>query len=1417
MAGKSTLVKVFVALAAFFVAAPWAAGTSNIAEGESSSVYCVKLVGDEDGSYIELSQKAANASVQGEQCYEWWYTQDGSPSAYSALQDFFQAEYPPAAVRLTSDLYFGGYDGSQCVSGANAYHPFEFGVEQERILLTSSLTTPFTIHGVCYQGGASEASFGGNLFSTIQNVKFKDLHLESLTSAGLFSYVVGSAEAVKISVTNSVVRAPVAGTLAGAIESILVSEFNGNSVTVNAIPGLDQGESFSVNEVNIGSLVGICSALSVGLVKLSDVYVIYQPMPGESYLDSSLPDGNAYVGGIAGSVASIDNNDMDRSASLSEVGLENMVITDYAEGDGANYVGGLIGKFDGTWLSVMRTYTVGDILCTSDKCVQGYGAGLIKFTQYPQVTVVANYHYSENEQERVEAFAGMVVGHYLTEYADAGVTGAPDTVITDEFNKSGYIPNYTEEYVDDERTFVKDDVSVASGNYRNAVGSISATEGFDSETYTFDDPAEGTVPNGVLNGEYMRSASFIEILDHIPGVLTSGDTPWKFGDSQATPYFDISTDDSGEDYVQPAEVYFSFDCVRYTNCLTEEEVLELEQFENNKVDPDGYMYKFIVSGDGTIENTEWLDFAFNLTLENPDRDPLYWEQGLYQPFSINNTYDYSVTYTLKKADDARDVKVYAFFGKGIDYDRTIVELISYDGEDVGEKGNEIDRANYSGGDQPVVMNVGNIMQVTARNPVTTDGSAFRGWTVLAEMVYMTDDDGLRKKAFAGVPVYVYSDGSFSFDEIGNILSERFETPEDSQYRAWKAEQEKISQEMQSYAMSGEVDEDSMSRIIARGDSISQLMDEWAENKKSTVYDDVVIVLAIYPTGFEDQNEPDDDSGNNGSDDPEKKITYPALFYSGNAIQLAVKTDKFVYEESAPFVSVLLENLNGETLYDKLFEFTDGAWPEIFTWEKYPLAPGRYLLTAKIYDGTNQNPEVRQWDFEVKSQIADSGEGQWYMVSLWNVDFDKYDWSDDGVFYWWDEFAIYGKYWQYKEFTKKDSPEQAKGYWYNSLEGRPLVLKDEAFTGEIVWHLDSVNTGWNLVSNPYGWFVDIGAESNEFGDELYDEQIKWLEEEASNREEVDEEWLREEREWIEEERRMHQPAVEFFHWDPVAGQYEEVKTLAPYEAVWAKVNRGQTKDWELQPVPAFVATVNEDGDTVMVKSLKKKGVLAKAAGNSGWALQVELSDASGKMDSWNMLGAGKVAWSSEEPPAGMGNRVNLSIVDAGRRLAKSVKALGEDAYEWNVELSATSARAGYLKFAGIGGILASGLRVFVTVDGVTTEMHDGEKLQVKLSTTAKSANIRVAKSARKVVASTLQGLRAHNLGSVLQVGFDVGEGLAGANARVDLVDTKGHVVNTASFKAENGRNEVSLERPVRGLYVLRAVVGREIAVQKIMVK
>ena len=961
----------------------------------------------------------------------------------------------------------------------------------------------------------------------------------------------------------------------------------------------------------------------------------------------------------------------------------------------------------------------------------------------------------------------MVVGRYLTEYADAGVTGAPDTVITDEFNKSGYIPNYIEEYVDDERIFVKDDVSVASGNYRNAVGSISATEGFDSEAYTFDDPAEGTVSNGVLEGEYMRSAKFIEILDHIPGVLTADDVEWKFDDSQATPYFDISTDDSGdsgEDYVQPAEVYFSFDCVNYGNCLTEDELLALEPFENNREDPDGYTYKFVVGSDGTIENTEWLDFVFNLTLENPDRERVYWYTSYNQKFSKYNVYDANTYYYLMKGepeeDDPEEIDIaeknsYVFFGRGMNFDSTIVEIFSYEGESVEEIGDMRDMMSYSGGDQPIELQTGGVIRVVARNPVTTDGREFKGWVLRAALAPSTSADVLREIAFDGVDIPVDEDGYANLSEYSGQMDMRFE--------------ESILGECAVFNQNNpDIELDSLQKLAEVCSRKS------AEIEKA--YESAVFVMAIFPKGFEEENGIFDipDHHDQHRDTILAEVEYPALFQSGNGIQLAVKTDEFVYEESAPFVSVLLEDLSGEPLVDTLFEFTDGEWPETFTWEKYPLAPGRYLLTAKIYDGKNQNPDIRQWDFEVKAQIADECSDCWYMVSLSNVVLDKVNPSDVNVLYWWNEQSVNGKYWQYEEVERVSDVDRARGYWYNSIEDLPLELDGESLDDDVVvWEIDSVYSGWNMVRNPFGWYIDVSD--------------------------------------------LKRQGYAYYSWNSEAGNYRtQPRYIKPYESFWVKTGRYEVLD--LPSTPAFVDMVDADGNTVPRLSLQKKQVLAKAAGAEDWNVQISLFDMKGKADTWNELGVGKAASALEEPPAGMGDHVNLTIVDAGRRLAKSVKEENRDAaYEWNVEISATSARMGYLKVEGVDALRAYGLRAFLTVDGVTTELSDDGKVQVGLSTTPKTATLRIASAARKVVASTLQGLRAHDLGSTLQVGFDVGEGLAGANARVDLVDMKGHVVNTAGFKAEAGRNEISLERPVRGLYVLRAAVGREVAVQKILLR
>ena len=189
--------------------------------------------------------------------------------------------------------------------------------------------------------------------------------------------------------------------------------------------------------------------------------------------------------------------------------------------------------------------------------------------------------------------------------------------------------------------------------------------------------------------------------------------------------------------------------------------------------------------------------------------------------------------------------------------------------------------------------------------------------------------------------------------------------------------------------------------------------------------------------------------------------------------------------------------------------------------------------------------------------------------------------------------------------------------------------------------------------------------------------------------------------------------------------------------------------------------------------------------------------------------------AEEPPEGMGDHVNLSIVDGKRALAKSIKE-SSDEMEWTIALSASSDRVGYLSFDGIEGVNGFGYRVFVTIDGNTTEMQDGVPLTVFLKSTAKTATVRVAPTAKVVAQNMLKGLRTARLGNRLQVTFEA-SGLAGTNARVDILDMKGHVMSTANAKTLDGSNALVLDAPQSGLYMLRVRAGSQQQVKKVLVK
>ena len=405
-----------------------------------------------------------------------------------------------------------------------------------------------------------------------------------------------------------------------------------------------------------------------------------------------------------------------------------------------------------------------------------------------------------------------------------------------------------------------------------------------------------------------------------------------------------------------------------------------------------------------------------------------------------------------------------------------------------------------------------------------------------------------------------------------------------------------------------------------------------------------------------------------------------------------------------------------------------------------------------------------------------------MISLANVDMDSVAWEgEDAKFFWWDESSPFGVIWQYQELKKADKVDPLVGYWYSSLSGRTLVTRKDAYVPKdsIVWQLDSLYSGWNLVANPYGWYVNLYGENAASSDDA-----------------------------------TEKPDVEFLSWIDSLGGYEPVNVVGPNEAVWVQVDGPRT--WRLPTKPEFVGRVDEDGETDVVKPLKKT-VNVGTFGKNRWAIRAVLSDAKGKRDSWNFMGVSESGWASEEPPSGMGDHVNLSIKDGNKSLAKSFKKAAGDSYEWTVSLEASGDRTGYLHFEGIRALNAEGLKVFVTVDGKTTQMNEGDTLKVSLGSMAKTATVRVAPSARVTVVQKLDGLRAFQAGNSLQVGFQVSESLAGAKAYVEILDMKGKVLFSVSGTAVSGSNALTLQTPKSGLYMVRVRVGSKQAAGPVSIK
>ena len=441
------------------------------------------------------------------------------------------------------------------------------------------------------------------------------------------------------------------------------------------------------------------------------------------------------------------------------------------------------------------------------------------------------------------------------------------------------------------------------------------------------------------------------------------------------------------------------------------------------------------------------------------------------------------------------------------------------------------------------------------------------------------------------------------------------------------------------------------------------------------------------------------------------------------------------------------------------------------WTHFALVPGKYSVLVS-HKGSGE--PVLDTAFTVESEIKVEKDS-WKLLALSDVDKSDLDWNGDQLFYWWDESAMFGDYWKYQKYQGENA-NATRGYWYNSLEGRALPLRhDEAMNGrEIVWELDS---GWNMMANPYGWDVVLRHESISMDDN--DSLVVWT--------------------WLGEE-----------------SNYGRNIWLYEYEAAYVYSNKKRTLKIDAEDY--FVTWLPLSGD--QDKALpKKRGntALAKASARNNWTLQAVLADAAGHRDSWNVLGVGTVA-ELLEPPEGMGDHVNLSVMSGKKALAKSVVApeSGDGGYSWQVALSASTDRVGYLKFEGLADLAGLGYRVYVTYEGETREVPAGDSLRVLLKAKGNSATVQVTTSQVKALATKLENLRFECVSGALQVGFDVSGDLAGSPYRVQLVGVNGKVAATHSAKSAAGRNTLALTAPKPGLYLLRVTLGGHQVVRKVAV-
>ena len=1017
-------------------------------------------------------------------------------------------------------------------------------------------------------------------------------------------------------------------------------------------------------------------------------------------------DAVAYVGGLCGYAARLEG------ITLSAV-TGDILVDDADFGGDSLFVGGLVAKAQSDKVfDVKNTYTVGTILVKENtranpKAYLGYIAGRLAVTGTLARRLVSNYHFSDDDAEYLDAFGALSNGSDLTSTWKEGVA------------------SWTVTY-----------------NVRNG-GTTALT----------------TLNNGTLTNDEMQEQTFA-------GDLNKGQSPymWSYetGLNNNLPIFAIN----GHTGVAPATetsyyiTFTFFEWVEASSDFVEKDHLVVAPAGVSlgsvaPAVPERAGYTFIgwdKAGDVVVSS--------NMTVTAQYSKSTYTVEFVINGQSTPKDYYYGdmPTYEGNPTRPETDSYVYWFRGWTPTIETVVGPAVYTAVFDSSAKKYRIRFANGSSfvtegdwvyGAIPVCNDI-------PTKPATVSHSyTFKGWDpeigpVTGEQTYMAVFDSVAKT----FTVTFMNDIGEVIDEQTVAYGEAAIAPQDvvgvnGVFIGWDIPFDNITDKTVVRALVKAFE--SSSSVVPTSSSEEPVSSSSVVPASSS--EEPVSSSSVEPASS--SVEPESSSEKAG--EVVVEIVEPKIEQSGhNAIRLTFGTNIVNTDDKVVAFVELLDD-KGRTLetFDVESVKEGSALSE---WELAPAPIGKYKVVLTVECAGKQ--ATYEDSFEVASEIAVTPRS-WQMVSLAALSSKNKLRTDDDALYWWDESNPVGEYWQYRSYKADENNDPTRGYWYGTRSGNPLVLKEETPTTEteIVWELDSIYSGWNLVANPHGWKIDLN--SGKGGN------------------------------------------VVFWKWDPIAGQYGIPTELGPYEAVWAQVSEPTT--WTVSAKPVYGSKKDES-------ALKK--VLAKA-GTDEWSVRVKLSDEFGKQDSWNFIAAG-TSGNLDEPPTGMGDHVSLAIVDNGKFLAKSTKAVADE-YVWQMEASASDYRDGFLTFEGIDALAAKGLKLFVTVEGKTTEVAAGKSVKVLLKESATPVTVRVARSGVVAAKATLGELRMVQRPGLVDVGFDVPANLAGANVQVDIVSLDGKVVDRSRFTATAGANLATLTSPHRGLYYVRVRAGNLTAIKKTLVK